>query len=477
MISEKLRFSILMADAAWIVTALLIVGHFWPAHIPIHPLAMNPNLAVSYLVGASLIAWSILYSWLKLDGFQRGWSWAAMTSWLLVGALILAMVLVGAIFPMHRESARAAIASIVFLFYAGFVCIRMLARSVLGGLGRGGRMRRMIILGDGRVARELASKIDEHPEMRTQVVGFFSAGGQNGRGRDDHPPCGVSTLQIVEVFKEKSITDLVIVLSQSASREVASLVALCRNAGITVSLVPEYYDLYVSLPRLFDIGGVPLLQVEQPSARKRLLAWKPVMDFALAVLFGILSLPLLAVAALHVYLRQGRVLDRETRCGRNGEHFCLYRLAVTPSDPANSWFMNVLEHTSLTELPQVWNVLCGDMSLVGPRPETPDRIQHYSDWHRRRLSIKPGITGWAQVHGLRNGDSSDEKARFDLHYILKWSPLLDCVVLLQTGWTLLTRVKVSLEKCHLGTDRSAQYRAKSGSLPEHHADSAQSSAS
>jgi lipopolysaccharide/colanic/teichoic acid biosynthesis glycosyltransferase len=138
--------------------------------------------------------------------------------------------------------------------------------------------------------------------------------------------------------------------------------------------------------------------------------------------------------------------------------------------------MNVLEHTSLTELPQFWNVLCGDMSLVGPRPETPDRIKHYSDWHRRRLSIKPGITGWAQVHGLRNGDSSDEKAKFDLHYILKWSPLLDCVVLLQTGWTLLTRVQVSLERSHLGTGRSAEYRAKSGSSPEHHADSAQSSA-
>jgi lipopolysaccharide/colanic/teichoic acid biosynthesis glycosyltransferase len=477
MISEKLRFSILMADAAWIVTTLLIVGHFWPAGAQIHYLLLSPNVAVSYLLGASLIVWSILYSWLKLDGFQRGWSWASMTSWLLIGVLILAIALCGAINQMHRRSAFAAIGSIVFLFYAGFVFIRMLARHLLRGPRWSGRRRRMIILGDGRVARELASKIDEHPEMRTQVVGFFSTGGQSRHGRDDRPPRGVSTLEIVEVFKEKSITDLVIVLSQSASREVASLVALCRNAGITVSLVPEYYDLYVSLPRLFDIGGVPLLQVEQPSARKRLLAWKPVMDFALTVVLGILSLPLLAVAALHVYLRQGRVLDRETRCGRNGEHFSLYRLAVKHGDSGNSWFMNLLNHTSLTELPQFWNVLRGDMSLVGPRPETPERIKHYSDWHRRRLSIKPGITGWAQVHGLRNRDSSDEKARFDLHYILKWSPLLDCVVLLQTGWTLLTRVKVSLEKRHFRTDLSAESREESRSLPEHHADCAQSSAS
>ncbi len=475
MTSEKLRFFILMADAAWIVTTLRIIGHFRPAGLQIHYPPMNPNLAVSYLLGVSLVVWSILYSWLKLDGFQRGWSWASMTSWLLIGVLILATVLDGAIFPMHRDLAFAAIVSVVLLLYAGFVFIRMLACCLLRGLGRGGHRRRMIILGDGRVARELAAKIDEHPEMRTQVVGFFSAGGQNRR-RDDHPPREFSTLKIVEVLKEKSITDVVILLSQSASREVASLVSLCRNAGITVSLVPEYYDLYVSLPRLLDIGGVPLLQVEQPSRHQRLWAWKSVMDFPLAVLFGILSLPLLAMAALHLYLRQGRVLDREIRCGRNGQHFSLYRLAVEPGDPANSWLMNVLEHTSLTELPQFWNVLRGEMSLVGPRPETPDRIQHYSDWHRRRLSIKPGITGWAQVHGLRNGDSSDEKARYDLHYILKWSPLLDCVILLQTGWTLLSRIQGWFLNHHLATDRSAKHRAKSCPSPEPYADSAQSSA-
>jgi lipopolysaccharide/colanic/teichoic acid biosynthesis glycosyltransferase len=268
----------------------------------------------------------------------------------------------------------------------------------------------------------------------------------------------------------------VIVFSQSTSRETANLVSLCREANITVSLIPEYYDLYASLPRLFDIGGVPLLQVEQPSAHNRLVLWKAVMDFPLALCFGILSLPLLAVAALHVYRRQGRVLDRETRCGRNGRHFTLYRLAVPPADPANSWFRQLLEHTSLTELPQFWNVLRGDMSLVGPRPETPNRIKHYSDWHRRRLSIKPGITGWAQVHGLRNGDSSDEKTRYDLHYILNWSPLLDCVVLLQTGWTLLSRVQDLFLKHRFEGYRSAKPRAESSSSREAYVNSAQPSA-
>lgn len=473
MISKKLRFSILLADAAWIVTTLQIVRHFPPVGIQIPP--VNPELAASYLLGASLVVWSILYLSLKLDGFQRGWSSASMTSWLVIGVLILAIVLNAAVFPMHRGVAFAAIVPPVLLLYAGFVFIRMLARYMLRGFGWSGHARRMIILGDGRVARELAAKIDEHPEMRTQVVGFFSAGGQNRR-RDDHPAREFSTLKIVEVLKEKSITDVVIVLSQSASREVASVVSLCRNAGITVSLVPEYYDLYVNRPRLLDIGGVPLLQVEQPSAQQRLRVWKPVMDFPLAVFFGILSLPLLAVAALDLYLRRRPVLNKEIRCGRNGRHFSLYRLAVQPDDPANSWFMNVLEHTSLTELPQFWNVLGGDMSVVGPRPETPDRIQHYSDWHRRRLSIKPGITGWAQVHGLRNRDSSDEKARYDLHYILKWSPLLDCVVLLQTGWTLLGRVQDSFFNNHLETDRSAEPWPKSHSFSEQHADSAQPSA-
>jgi lipopolysaccharide/colanic/teichoic acid biosynthesis glycosyltransferase len=116
----------------------------------------------------------------------------------------------------------------------------------------------------------------------------------------------------------------------------------------------------------------------------------------------------------------------------------------------------ILQQLSITELPQLWNVLRGDMSLVGPRPESSDRVKHYSDWQRERLNVKPGMTGLAQVHGLRQQHSSEEKARFDLQYMLRPSPFQDVVLLLQTMGTLIMRL------LHLGSlvpaDRVITYK-------------------
>jgi lipopolysaccharide/colanic/teichoic acid biosynthesis glycosyltransferase len=100
----------------------------------------------------------------------------------------------------------------------------------------------------------------------------------------------------------------------------------------------------------------------------------------------------------------------------------------------------LLHQLSITELPQLFNVLRGDMSLVGPRPESPDQVRQYTEWEQQRLSVKPGLTGLAQVHGLREQSSSKEKARFDLQYLLQPSLLTDLSLLLQTLWTLLIRI-------------------------------------
>jgi lipopolysaccharide/colanic/teichoic acid biosynthesis glycosyltransferase len=132
---------------------------------------------------------------------------------------------------------------------------------------------------------------------------------------------------------------------------------------------------------------------------------------------------------------------------------------------ANEMFLQKL---SITELPQLWNVLRGDMSLVGPRPESPERAKHYSDWQRQRLNVKPGITGLAQVHGLRQQHSSEEKARFDLQYMLHPSAFMDVALLLQTIWTLFVRLFGS------GTRDFTDTNSLQGTLTSAH--SAQSSA-
>jgi lipopolysaccharide/colanic/teichoic acid biosynthesis glycosyltransferase len=117
----------------------------------------------------------------------------------------------------------------------------------------------------------------------------------------------------------------------------------------------------------------------------------------------------------------------------------MYRLNVERHATCPERYERLLVRWSLTELPQLWNVLNGDMSLVGPRPESPERAKYYSEWQRQRLKVKAGVTGLAQVHGLRDQHPSEDKARFDLQYIFNWSPLLDLSLILQTVWTLLFR--------------------------------------
>jgi sugar transferase EpsL len=115
-------------------------------------------------------------------------------------------------------------------------------------------------------------------------------------------------------------------------------------------------------------------------------------------------------------------------------------LNIRRHDPNAPLFEQVLEKLSISELPQLWNVLRGEMTLVGPRPEGYERARRYSEWQRQRLSVKPGITGLAQVHGLREQSSSEEKTRLDLQYLLNPTPLMDLALLLQTIWTVATRL-------------------------------------
>jgi len=163
------------------------------------------------------------------------------------------------------------------------------------------------------------------------------------------------------------------------------------------------------------------------------------MDLAGALLLLGLSSPLLTLASLVVYVRKGTAFRRELRCGRNGAPFWMYRLNIDRDEKCLQGYLRILAQFSLTELPQLWNVLKGEMSLVGPRPESRDRVRHYSAWQRQRLTVISGLTGLAQVRGLREEHSSAEKARFDLQYIGQWSLFLDLSLLLQTAWALLMR--------------------------------------
>jgi lipopolysaccharide/colanic/teichoic acid biosynthesis glycosyltransferase len=164
------------------------------------------------------------------------------------------------------------------------------------------------------------------------------------------------------------------------------------------------------------------------------------MDLVLGFLLLIPATIAMALIALRMRMKTSPVFKTDVRCGWNGAEFGMFRFNIDRWSPELVGFDKFLARFSLTELPQIWNVIRGEMSLVGPRPESPDRVKHYSLWQRQRLTVKPGLTGLAQVNGLREQHSSEEKAHFDLQYIYNWSLFMDFSLLLQTAWTVLFRL-------------------------------------
>jgi lipopolysaccharide/colanic/teichoic acid biosynthesis glycosyltransferase len=206
-----------------------------------------------------------------------------------------------------------------------------------------------------------------------------------------------------------------------------------------VLLVPQWYDLYLSKAELLEIDGLPLLSLQERTPLAISFALKRIMDLAVGLGILLLVSPILVAAAIIVFSKKGRAFRTELRCGKAGIPFRMFRLNVDRHAIHPERYEKMLVRWSVTELPQLWNVLKGDMSLVGPRPEPPERVKNYSDWQRQRLKVTAGVTGLAQVHGLRDQHSSEEKAHFDLQYIFNWHPLLDLSLMLQTVWTVLFR--------------------------------------
>jgi len=440
---HRLSVSVLIADLAWSVAAMgaaivLRYGVQWS------PLDKDYASHLLPFLGATWLIWALFSLFLPLDGFRGGWRLSAVVSQLLLAVGVLMLILLSGGYLFRSYVSRLALVEFGLLLLAGFVLLRvafyLLARARL----KNGGVRRAVILGSGRLARELARKVERHPEMLCQVVGFLSPDDGTTEpsslvARSESAVRGITTLGVVELLSAQRADELILVLDECASPGLLNLSALCRDRGIKVSLVPQFYELYLSRFHLTDLDGLPVLQLARPGLTVPELAAKRVLDISLGTLLSLAALPVLLPSAIALRHIKGKAFRWETRCGFQGRPFAMLRLNIDRPLHSGSRFEAILGEFSLTELPQLWNVLRGDMSLVGPRPEARDRVCRYSEWQQQRLTVKPGMTGLAQVQGLREQHSSEEKTRFDLQYLLNCSLWTDLSLLLQTVWTLATR--------------------------------------
>ncbi len=442
--SRSLASSILLADLIWVGIALLGAellryGAAWYQH------RLFSAEELLLFLASVWILWALLSSWMHLDGFRGGWHFPAVVSQVFLAVICLMAALLAGGYLEQRLVSRLALSYFGALLFAGFISVRYTARMVLRARYKRGDFSRVVIAGSGPIARELAIKIGRHPEMLCKVVGFLCPQDQSFESScfaqaGANPTASFSLLGIVEMLGVQKVDELVLAMPSPAWPELLNLAGRCREQGINVSLVPQPYELYLSKPIFMDLDGLPVLQLRSPLISAPLAYSKRIMDAAFAVVLGVSTLPAVLAAAAVLRRTKGRAFQRHKRCGQHGAIFEMFRLNIDRGVTGAPLFERVLERLSITELPQLWNVILGDMSLVGPRPESPDRVMRYSEWQQERLSVKPGMTGLAQVHGLREQNSSEEKTRFDLQYRLNPSLLADFSILLQTVWTLVFRV-------------------------------------
>jgi lipopolysaccharide/colanic/teichoic acid biosynthesis glycosyltransferase len=438
---KTFRLRILIADLCWAVLAMALAygvryEHEWQNPTRLHAPNFFPFLLFTILF------WTALSSWVDLDGFRGGWRFSAILSQLFPAVAALMVLLFSGAYLARWYTSRFILNCFGILFFLGLVAIRLVARGCLESRYRSGAIRKAVIVGSGPVAIEIARKLESHPEMLWEVAGFLCPAENSHSVAVLEPsatPINVRSVGIADLLRSRGIDDLILAVPRPEHPEISDLIARCRHEGIGVSLVPQPYELYLSQPKLLDLDGLPLLKLGGLPVVQATPIWKRLLDLVLSAVLLLIAGPVILTVAAWFKIRKGKGFCSEVRCGQFGKPFMMYRLNSDRQAVGLSFHEFLMQQSSLTELPQILNVLRGDMSLVGPRPEGPEKVRHYSDWHRQRLSVTPGITGLAQVHGLRDQNSSEDKTVYDLQYILRRSLFLDISMLLQTMWTLALR--------------------------------------
>jgi lipopolysaccharide/colanic/teichoic acid biosynthesis glycosyltransferase len=440
---RSLHTWILAADLAWSPLALVSAGTLCHILQPAYPSRWPlPDFAACLV--PSWLLWSLLSQRIQLDGFRNGWRLAAAVSHLLVAATLLIGALAAISYFSARHLAPYLFGCFGLMLLLGFIAIRWTVFIWLQRCHRNGHLDRVAILGSGPVAQRLALKLHRHPELFCTVAGLVCAETDvSGPFSGPDFPISVPTMEVTALLRSQQVTELALVHA-SNSPEVQNLAAHCREEGIRVSYVPQPYEPYLSRPNLLDLDGLFLLRLEAvtPSTFARIA--KRCLDLALGSLLSAVTLPIVLICSMALRSSTGRGFRWESRVGWHGNEFSMLRLNVARDPAQDQPFQRMLWQLSISELPQFWNVLRGEMSLVGPRPEGPERARRYSPRQQQRLSAKPGMTGLAQVHGMREQHSSEEKTEFDLQYLMSPSLFMDVSLLIETVWTLSLRLARTL---------------------------------
>jgi exopolysaccharide biosynthesis polyprenyl glycosylphosphotransferase len=333
------------------------------------------------------------------------------------------------------------------------VASRVAGRGLLRALRRRGyNLRYVLIAGAGDLAAEVIASIHSHPEAGLRIIGAVS----DDPARQGKSIEGVKVLgpygAVKEILRRRPLDEVVIALPREDAPQLEKILADLDDELVTVRLIPDLLHVMTLRSSVEELEGLPLINLRESPMVGWAAVQKRAFDVVVASLLLVGLSPLLLLASLAVWLSSGRpLLYRQERMGLDGRVFRMAKFRTmrpdaeketgpvwtSEDDPRRTPIGRFLRSTSIDELPQLWNVLRGDMSLVGPRPERPvfiERFRREIPGYMLRHKVRAGLTGWAQVHGWRGDTSLHERIEHDIYYIQNWSLGLDVRILLMTVW-------------------------------------------
>jgi exopolysaccharide biosynthesis polyprenyl glycosylphosphotransferase len=452
---RTIRILRMFADAVVAMVILLLVSalrfgpdwpNVWQLVVPVPAL----------LVVAYSLAWVGLLALQGLYQSRAHWSIGSEAIGVLKASILLGLITLASLFLLQAgEVSRLVLLLVIPIQAAVTILARSILRSVLRALRRRGRnMRHVLVVGTGPSAVDFASRLEDRWELGFVVMALVGDDEEAGAGRW---PVRGPIERLPAILHDLVVDEVAICLPATDRARIDAIARLCVDQGKTVRIPLEIPAAALISGHIEDLDGTPVVSIVSGPDRELSLAAKRLVDIAGAIVGIIVLSPILAVVAIAIKLSDhGPVLFRQPRAGLNGHPFQIakFRTMVVDADArrealrafneieGNASFKmtndpritrvgKFLRKSSIDELPQLWNVLVGEMSLVGPRPHPFDDVAGYDDWHRRRLSMRPGITGLWQIGGRRE-TSFDRWVEKDLEYIDRWSLWLDFLVIAET---------------------------------------------
>lgn len=314
-------------------------------------------------------------------------------------------------------------------------CVRFLLRSIRA---RGYNLKRILVVGGGTLARRYKEAVESRPQLGIHVEQILAP--------------GTGMLEKLEsCLYGTGIDEVIMALEPTELYVTVDIIRVCEKCGTKISVVPFYNDVIPTKPTIDTVGNLKLIQLRTTPLDEPINAFiKRAFDVVVSALLLVCTSPLLLIIAVGIKLTSpGPVLFKQQRIGLNKKPFTMYKFRSmhvnheqdtawsTQTDDRRTKLGAFLRKTSMDELPQLWNTFCGDMSLVGPRPEIPYFVEQFRETvplYMVKYQVRPGMTGWAQIHGLRGDTSIPDRVEHDLWYIENWSFGLDLKILCKTAF-------------------------------------------